>query len=185
MSNRKGQPLQVVYTYRDGRLKLFKEIVLARWCDEYDDALKSAHDINLEIDELRVERAGVIRKFTKDQINYEEKETITKAIDDDIESLKEKKIEADYTASQREKIVDNALLFIKDPSEFWNRAPIQIQKRVQRTIFPQGLAYDFQKGFGTIHLNDSYLLINKITPKGDPDHIVVAATGIEPVTSSL
>lgn len=32
--------------YRDGRLKMFKQIVLTRWCDEYDDALKSAHEIN-------------------------------------------------------------------------------------------------------------------------------------------
>lgn len=171
--------------YKDGHLKLFKEIVLARWCNEYDDALKSAHTINLEIDELRAERAGTLRKFTKDKMSYEDKEETIKAIDNDIAALNDKKLEADYTASQREKIVDNALLFIKDPSEFWNRAPVQIQKRVQRIIFPKGLAYDFEKGFGTIHLNDSYLLINKIAPKGDPDHIVVAATGIEPVTSSL
>ena len=62
---------------------------------------------------------------------------------------------------------------------------IQIQKRVQRTIFPQGLAYDFEKGFGTIHLNDSYLLISKIAPKGDLELNLVAATGIEPVTLGL
>jgi len=81
---------------------------------------------------------------------------------------------------QKEKIIDNALLFIKDPSEFWNRAPVQIQKRVQLTIFPEGLVYDFEKGFGTVKVNESYQLIKKIAPEGAKNPIVVAGTRIEP-----
>lgn len=96
--------------YKEGRLKLFKEIVLSRWCDEYDDALKSVHEINKETDELNKERATTIRKFTKDQISYKDKESAIKAIDTDIANLRDKKVEADIYASQKEKIVDNALL---------------------------------------------------------------------------
>ena len=171
--------------YKDGRLKLFKQIVLTRWCDEYDDALKSAHEINQEIDKLRQERSKTVRKFTSDQISYEDKETVVNEIDADIETLEGKKIEADIYASQKEKIIDNALLFIKDPSEFWNRAPLQIQKRVQRTIFPEGLSYDFEKGFGTVMVNESYQLIKKIGDDSDIDSIVVPRAGFEPAALSL
>lgn len=171
--------------YKEGRLKLFKQIVLTRWCDEYDDALKSAHEINQDIEKLRQERSKTIRKFTNDQISYLEKEDIVKEIDAEITTLQDKKVEADIYANQKEKIVNNALLFLKDPSEFWNRAPLQIQKRVQHTIFPEGLSYDFEKGFGTIKINESYQLIRKIAPEGDFDNILVAATGIEPVTLGL
>ena len=165
--------------FKSGRTKLFKQIVLQRWCDEYDDALKSTHELNQEIESLKNERAATIRKFTRDLISYDDKEAVIKDVDTEIEVLESKKVEADVYAEQKEKIIDNALLFLKDPSEFWNRAPIQIQKRVQKTIFPQGLSYDFEKGFGTIHLSNSYLLINKIASKGDNDSIVVGMTRLE------
>lgn len=167
--------------FKDGRTKLFKQVVLQRWCDDYEDALKTTHELNQEIEKLRTERAVTIRKFTRDELSYLDKEDAIKSIDDEIGVLEGKKIEADIHADQREKIIDNALLFLSNPSEFWNRAPIRIQKLVQRTIFPQGLTYDFEKGFGTIVLSQSYLLINKIAPKGDLDNFVVAPTGLEPV----
>lgn len=40
--------------YKENHLKVFKRIVLQRWCDEYDDALQT-------------ERAKVNRKFARDE----------------------------------------------------------------------------------------------------------------------
>ena len=171
--------------YKEGRIKVFKQIVLARWCDEYDDALKSANEINKELDKLKGERANVIRKFTRDQLTLEDKESVIKEIDKEIKDYYKKKDEADEFADQKEQIVDKAILFIKDPSEFWNLAPLQIQKRVQRTIFPNGLAYDFETGFGTVKVNESYQLIKKIADEGSKNPIVVAGGGLEPPTSGL
>lgn len=171
--------------YKDNRIKLFKQLVLTRWSDEYDQALKTAHQINLEIGALQSERSATIRKFTRDQISYMDKEAVLKEIDKDIANLEDKKVEADIHAEQKERIVDIAMLFMQDPSEFWNRAPVQIQKRVQRIIFPEGLAYDFEKGFRTIKVSNSYLLINKIAPEGDNDSIVVAPGRLELPTSGL
>lgn len=96
-----------------------------------------------------------------------------------------KKVEADEYADQKEQIVDSAMLFMHEPSEFWNRAPLQIQKAVQHTLFPHGLAYDFENGFGTIELNESYLLLQKIAPEDANDSIVVATSGLEPLTPGL
>ena len=171
--------------YRDGRTKMFKHVVLSRWVDEYDDALKNAHEINKEVKLLQEERARTIRKYTSDKITYDEKEIVVKDIDKELAALDNKKIEADIYTQQREKIVDMVMMFIDDPAEFWNRAPIQIQKRVQRTIFPEGLSYDFEKGFGTVRVNESYQLIKKMTPDGVKNPIVVAASGLEPLTSGL
>lgn len=56
---------------------------------------------------------------------------------------------------------------------------------VQHCLFPNGVKYDFETGFGT-HKKPIYdLLIKEIARKGDSKTIMVAATGIEPVTSSL
>ncbi len=163
--------------YKQGHINLFKQLVLARWCDEYDQALQTGYQINLEIEALSKERAATLRKFTRDEISYQDKESIIKDIDKDISDLEDKKIEADIYTKQREKIVDTATLFIEDPSEFWNRAPVEIQKRVQRIIFPKGLAYDFEDGFRTIELNNSYQLIKEIALAGDKNPNVVGVTG--------
>lgn len=171
--------------YKEKRLKLFKLIVLQRWCDEYDEALKTAYQVNKELDALRTERAKVNRKFARDELSYQEKKDIIDDIDGEIEQYMKKKVEADEYADQKEQIVDNAMLFMNDPSEFWNRAPVQIQKAVQRTLFPRGLSYDFENGFGTIELNESYLLIQKIAPSGAKNSSLVAARGLEPLTPGL
>jgi hypothetical protein len=145
--------------YKEGRTKVFKQIVLTRWCDEYEDALKSTHEINRELDKLKDERLKTIRKFNRDEITYADKESSIKEIDTDISDWQSRKAEADEYADKKEKIVDNALLFLKDPSEFWNRAPVQIQRRVQRTIFPNGLRYDFEKVLEPLKL--TFISVNK------------------------
>ena len=171
--------------YKEGRLKLFKQVVLTRWNDEYEDALQDVKQIDHEITNLKTERASTIRKFTTDQITFEDKEVAIKEIDKDIYDLQDKKEAADLFTEEKEKIIDNAMLFLKDPFEFWNRAPLPVQKRVQRTIFPEGLVYDFEKGFGTVKINESYQLIKKMTDKSVKKSIVVAPTRLELVTSSL
>ncbi len=171
--------------YKENHLKVFKRIVLQRWCDEYDDALKAVYQVNKELDALKTERAKVNRKFARDEYSFAEKQELISDIDAEIANFMKKKVEADEYADQKEQIVDNAMLFMNDPSEFWNRAPLQIQKAVQHTLFPYGLAYDFENGFGTIELNESYLLLQKIAPEDANDSIVVAATGLEPVTFGL
>lgn len=171
--------------YSEARLKMFKEVVLSRWCDEYDGALRNAQEINKEIDSLKSERAATIRKFTKDEISYAEKKEVVDQIDEDIANLDGKKEEADKFAKEGEYIVDKAMLFMYDPAAFWNQAPLQIQKRVQLLIFPEGLSYDFEKGFGTVKVNESYQLIKKIAPNEAMNSIVVAGPGLEPGTSWL
>ena len=66
-----------------------------------------------------------------------------------------------------------------------SRAPLQIQKAVQHTLFPHGLAYDFENGFGTIELNESYLLLQKIASEDANDSSVVAGARFELATSGL
>ena len=171
--------------YSDKKLEVFKVIVLRRWCDEYEQALINAHQINKEIETLKLERASANRKFTRNQFSFEEKEEVVKQIDAELKDYAAKKVEADEYADQKEQIVDNAILFMKDPSAFWNRAPLQVKKSVQRILFPCGLSYDFETGFGTIELNESYLLLQKIAPEDAKNSIVVAATRLELVTPGL
>jgi len=84
-----------------------------------------------------------------------------------------------------ESIVDNAMQFITNPELFWNRSSTSVKQMIQLLLFPNGVVYDFETGYGTFEKLDSYLLLQKMTDKSVKVSDLVAATGIEPVTSSL
>ena len=68
---------------------------------------------------------------------------------------------------------------MSDPGGFWNLGDIQVKKSVQDTVFPAGLTYDFEDGFGTPVLGASFQLVSNL------ENNVVAAGGLEPPTPGL
>ncbi len=95
------------------------------------------------------------------------------------------RVDADKYVSEKEQIIDGAPLFMSDPSLFWNLANLPLKKRVQDLIFPIGLVYDCKDGFRTATLGKSYQLIAEISENEGKNPSVVAARGIEPLTSGL
>ena len=61
----------------------------------------------------------------------------------------------------------------------------QIKKDIQKLLFPHGIEYDFETGFGTVQKPETYLLINKLSEKSAKNTKMVVATRIELVTSGL
>jgi hypothetical protein len=68
--------------------------------------------------------------------------------------------------------------FIKTPDIFWNRANTKIRQVVQLLLFPNGIVYDFETGFGTAEKIKSYLLIEKIADKTAKNSDLVNLTGL-------
>lgn len=165
--------------------KLFKHIVLREWNNEMKDAHKIARTIEDEVRVLEDKKSRIIDLLINEQISERDKDAKMAEIEGEMSKLLLRKAELSIENEDKEKIIDGALLFMSNPGMFWNQAPIDVKKRIQDTIFPEGLEYDCDKGFGTVKLANSYLLLQKITPKGDLNSTLVAATGIEPVTSSL
>ena len=71
--------------------------------------------------------------------------------------------------------------FIKTPDIFWNRANTKIRQDIQILLFPNGIVYDFETGFGTVEKIKSYLLIEKMTEKSVRNSALVTPRGIEPL----
>ena len=94
-------------------------------------------------------------------------------------------LDDDSAIQNKEQIIDNALLFMSDPDLFWNLGDIETKRRMQAVIFPEGLTYDFEQGFGTAKLAETYLLIKKIPHRNGEELTLVATSGLEPLTSGL
>lgn len=166
-------------------LRLFKEIALKEWNNEIKSVRELSRALEIEITALEDKKSRVLDLFIDNKISEEEKEKKLAEIEASRSKLIIRQSEVKSDMGDKEAIIDGALLFMSNPGSFWNVAPIELKKRIQDMIFPEGLVYDCDKGFRTAKIATSYLLTTKIAQKGDLNPTLVAATGIEPVTLGL
>lgn len=169
----------------EANMKLFKHIVLREWNNELKDTHKLAKQLDDEINDLEQKRSRVLDLFIENKITEQDKDRKLAEFDASMTTMKLRRSEVGMDVEDKESIIDGALLFMSNPGQFWNLAPIEVKRRIQDAVFPKGLVYDCETGFGTVELAKSYLLIQKIASEDAKNPNLVAATGIEPVTSSL
>lgn len=165
--------------------KLFKHIVLQEWNNELKDSHKLARGLDNELNAYEDKKSRIIDLFIENKLTEEQKDSKLAEVEAESIKIKIRRAEISDETVKKEEIIDNALLFMAHPGKFWNLASLDVKKRIQDTIFPEGLVYDFDTGFGTAKMAESYLLIQEIAQKGDSNSTLVAATGIEPVTLGL
>lgn len=159
--------------------QLFKEIVLRRWNEEYKDRLDHNKRIQAELDACDEKRSRVIDLFVEGTLTASEKSAKMAEIDKSVATFKLQQIDDKEVIDNREEMIDKALLFMSDPDLFWNLGDIEVKRKIQSVIFPEGLEYDFDTGFGTPKLAESYLLIKKIPHQNDEDSTLVTSRRIE------
>ena len=165
--------------------KLFKHIVLREWNNEMKESHKLAKALDDEIHTLENKKSRVVDLFIDNKLSEREKNTKLGEIDASMTSLMLRKAEVKDEITDKEQIIDGALMFMSNPGGFWNLVSIEVKKRIQDTVFPEGLVYDCDKGFGTVKLAESYLLTKKIADESAINPSLVVAAGIEPATSGL
>jgi site-specific DNA recombinase len=168
-----------------GIARLYKVLVLKAWNDEYGKALESASQINRDIEVHRELKHATTKKFIADKITEQDRDEQIKRLDEKIEILEQEKVEMDSYVKEKEQIVDDSMTFIKTPDIFWNQAGTRSRQAIQKLLFPSGIPYDFETGFGTTKQIDSYLLLEEISKNDDEKSAMVAASGLEPLTFGL
>jgi site-specific DNA recombinase len=168
-----------------GTERLFKEIVLREWNQEFRHGIELSSKIDQELSALSTKKSRIIDLFIDGKLSDDEKDIKMTEVESRANRLKLQKAEAKEYVANKEEIIDGALLFMSDPAIFWSQSSIEIKRRVQDSIFPEGLVYDCKDGFGTIKLSESYLLIKKIASEEAKNPNLVAATRLELVTPGL
>lgn len=163
-----------------GTIKLYKEIILRRWNDAYKESRELVVKLNEEIEAGRDKKSRLTDLYIDGKLNEEDFNIKKDSIEKGLQQLNLRLAEASVDIKNKEQVVDDAMAFMFNPGTYWNQAHIAIKKRIQDSVFPEGLEYDCKEGFGTVKLAESYLLINKIAPKGDSDSNLVTLPGLEP-----
>ncbi len=165
--------------------KLFKHIVLREWNNETRDSHNLARTLDNELNALQDKRMRTLDLYIDNKISEDDKDRKLSEVDNDITKIELRRAEITDDIKDKEQVIDNALLFMSNPASFWNLAPIEVKRRIQDAIFPEGLVYDCDTGFRTAKLAESYLLIKKIASEETKNPILVAPTRLELVTSGL
>ncbi len=165
--------------------KLFKEIVLRVWNDEFKEALSVSGRIETEFAALKNKKSRILDLYIENKLTEQEKTDRLLQLDTDAGMLELQRIDMDSYVNEKEQIIDSALLFMSEPASYWNLASLPLKKRMQDLLFPEGLVYDCEEGFRTPVLSNTHLLIKEIALSGDENPTLVAPTRIELVTSGL
>ena len=163
-------------------LELFKATVLDLWEEKGKSYELEAKRVEKELDKLkeRMKRICEMREdgtYTKEEFlerrSVLESETVATKI-----MLSEARIDQfDLEAS-----LNYAINFIQDMGRQWIDMPDDLKPRFQKLVFPNGIPYKKDKGFGTYDLGLIYAINRTFVSS---NFSLVDLTGLEPATSSV
>ena len=81
---------------------------------------------------------------------------------------------------QIEELLEFADSVLRDPAGLWMRASLDQRQRLQKVLFPTGVAYSEEGGFGTALTPSIFSMLREFRPE---DSSLASPTGFEPVLS--
>jgi site-specific DNA recombinase len=171
----------------DEILKLYKHVLVKEAnsaLNNLNNRIANCRDKLNKVSELR---SGAIDKFVQGTLTLEEKNEYISNLD--IQKL-DVSMELEKLEQQqmiRETDIEQAINVMESVHKQWEVSELDLQHRFQSMLFPRGVVYDSIKHeFGTSEISELYRCV--ATKKDLPDSeksFLVAATGVEPVTSGL
>ncbi len=165
--------------------KLFKEMVLRNWNSEFKHAVSYNKTLTNELTSLQHKKSKIVDLFIDGRLSEKEKDDKLNEIEGKITEIELRRVDNDQEVSDKEQVIDAAIMLLTHPDDFWNLGTLEVKKRLQELIFPEGIMYDFSTGVRTAKLNNSYLLMKNIGLSTDKNPSLVAGAGLEPATSWL
>jgi len=130
-------------------LEMFRKIVLEVWEEEHRELLSRSNDLHRDVGRLREEKKSLIALMKASAQNAPLLADLQKEYDHverdlAIATIARNTAEADeYEA---EAVVNECINFLKRASELWQKWPVELQKRLQVMVFPEGVGFDVLEG---------------------------------------
>ena len=166
----------------DEFLTFFSEVVVTHWNSQREVLVAGAKEHEQVLGELEAQRKNIF-KFKEDGTYTQEqfKERMAE-IDNQVAVAKISLSETRIDQYDIETGIEYAKQAIRDLAKQWLNLAPALRARFQKVVFPQGIAYDRETGFGTVTLGRIFTLNQTYTLTKSP---LVDHTGFEPVASSM
>ena len=162
-------------------LKLWRAIVLDVWQERQAEVGDEIKRLRQHMEELSGRKRRLVEAYVYDQAVDEA--TYKAMIDEldegltlavvDLEEAKIDDLDVEHLIRFAETVLESA-------ARMWNEADLEQKQRLQQVIFPEGLAYRKNEGFGTAV---TIKLFSYLQPDCAADSRMVEPKGIEPSTS--
>lgn len=159
---------------RPKHIIMFRRIVLRQWQDEFKEMADEKRAVENSLQALDRKRERVIELLIDGSLEKDEKDAQIERIDAERTILRIKHSELEQDVDDKEDVIEKAVDFMTNVASYWETAPLLTQRKFQNHVFPDGIIYDFEKGFRTPKIGKSYLLVknsdSKMTygwPKGE------------------
>ncbi|MFI5240798.1 MAG: recombinase family protein [Candidatus Saccharimonadia bacterium] len=173
-------------------LKLFREITLRRWNEEFKEVQDKRRAIDSEIFRLEESRQLVHDRSIDGRINDE-------IMVEQLDRIKSRKAaliiergELYVGELEKELIIDVVIIFMADAAHLWKVSDLADRQRFQKMIYPDGIQYFSDGGFGTALMGLCYQEVELIEAEKSKqvavvgvaraeESILVVPRGIEPL----
>ncbi len=169
-------------TPSEATLKLFRSQVVKKWQNVHKEQRLQQQKLQQELEKLKDRKQRIITMFIDGNLSSDEKLEQTNRIASDILRTELKLNEAKDEVISSDVLIDFGINMIQNAPKLWRIANELERQRLQTAIFPEGLTYDFVKGFGTAKTGDLYEAIAEFDAKKSN---VVGVPGFEPGTNRL
>lgn len=155
---------------------LLRIIVLRRWSTEFQDVQKRRHEIDDKIRDIEKKKNTFLDLLADKSITVEAYQSKESQLSIEKSSLTLERDELKDTESDKERIVDNAVEFLRGLQQTWDDLPFEHKQKFQSAIILEPITVFADGNFGTPHFSpiiqqttdiEKLVTKNKIDPSAE------------------
>ncbi|KKW05133.1 MAG: Site-specific recombinase [Candidatus Saccharibacteria bacterium GW2011_GWC2_48_9] len=167
---------------------LFRVIVLRRWSTEFQDVQKRRHEIDDKIRDIEKKKNTFLDLLADKSISVEAYQLKESQLSAEKSSLTLERDELKDVESDKERVVDNAVEFLRGLQQTWSDLPFEHKQKFQSALFLEPITVFTNGSFGTPHFSpiiqqttdiENHVTKNKIDPSAEKS-IMAGVEGFEP-----
>ena len=152
-------------TPSEATLKLFKLQVIKKWNYIHMEQLTEQQRLQQDLVKLNERKQRVVTLYIDGNLTSDEKNEQTTRIESEILRTEFNLNQSNSDSVSSDVLINFGINMIQNAPKLWRVASEIDQQRLQIAIFPEGLTYDFVKGFGTGQIGELYEVVQELATK--------------------
>ena len=125
-------------------IELLKQILMEEFLQMLDESMSEISQVEKQIHEIETNLHTVRKRFALGLIPEEIYKECTTELDEHLRDLQARIQNSSFNLSNLEKAIDVALGYALNLPQTWASGDLEVKKRIQKLVFPDGLVYDHE-----------------------------------------
>jgi len=152
-------------------LRLFRKVVLEVWEEQHRELLSRTNELHRGVGKLREEKRSLIdlmKGSAGNQSLLADLREEYERVDRELALATMTRNTAEAEEYEAEAVLNECVNFLERASELWLKWPVELQKRLQVMVFPQGIGFDVLEGQANPELSLVHAVFENSTRMAPP-----------------